>query len=152
MYSRRPVYPPLAGSRAPSRINVVALALAWEWSDGEKHFQRALGLGENAGTYRQYALFLAAVGRFDEAWNYLQEAHQIDPFSYRQKVVRAKLSHLSRDYDKGVKHVSEHMVYGPLPIESEIYRATMPISLDRRDEAKQLARSLACKAGALSLS
>jgi TolB-like protein len=125
-----------------------ALALAWEWSDAEKCFQRALGLGESAGTYRQYVLFLAALGRFDEAWNYLQEAHQIDPFSHRQKIVHTKLFHLSRDYEKGVKHVSEYIVYGPLPIESEIYGAMMLILLDRRDEAKQLARSLVCKAGA----
>jgi hypothetical protein len=125
-----------------------ALALAWKWNDAEKHFQRALGLGENAGTYRRYALFLAALGRFDEAWNYLQEAQKIDPFSYRQKVVYTKLFHVSRDYDKGAKHVSEHLIYGPLPIESEIYRAMMLISLDRRDEAKELAQSLVCKAGA----
>jgi len=125
-----------------------ALALAWKWDSAEKCFQQALGLGENAGTYRQYALFLAALGRFDEAWNYLQEAHQIDPFSYRQKVVYTKLLHLSRDYDKRVEHVSKHVVYGPLPIESEIYRAMILILFDRRDEAKQLARSLVSKAGA----
>jgi tetratricopeptide (TPR) repeat protein len=125
-----------------------ALALAWKWDDAEKCFQRALGLGESAGTYRQYALFLAALGRFDEAWNYLQEAQQIDPFSYRQKGVCTKLFHVSRDYDKGVKHISEQMAYGRLPIESETYRAMMLISLDRRDEAKQLARSLVSKAGA----
>jgi hypothetical protein len=124
------------------------LALAWEWNDAERHFQRALGLGENAGTYRQYAVFLAALGRLDEAWNYLQQADQIDPFSYRQKVVCTKLFHLSRVNDKGVKHVSERVVYGPLPIESDIYRAMMLISLDRRDEAKQLARSLMGKASA----
>ncbi len=125
-----------------------ALALAWKWDSAEECFQQALGLGVNAGSYRQYALFLAALGRFDEAWNYLQEAHQIDPFSYRQKVVYTRLLHLSRDYDKRVKRVSEQLVYGPLPIESEIYRAMMLISLDRRDEAKQLARSLVGKAGA----
>jgi tetratricopeptide (TPR) repeat protein len=68
-----------------------ALALAWKWDSAEKCFQQALGLGASAGSYRQYALFLTALGRFDEAWNYLQGAHQIDPFSYRQKVVNAKL-------------------------------------------------------------
>jgi len=137
----------------PQMISVVActacaLALAWKWNDAEKWFQRALGLGESAGTYRQYALFLAALGRFDEAWNYLQQARQIDPFSYRQKVVYTKLFHLSRDYERGVKDVSEDMAYGPLPIESEICRAIMLASLDRREEAKQLARSLMGKAGA----
>jgi TolB-like protein/Tfp pilus assembly protein PilF len=123
------------------------LALSWKWSDAEKNFQHALSLGENAGTYRQYALFLAALGRFEEAWDYLQKAQQIDPFSYRHKVVYAKLFHLSGRYENGVKHISEQSVYGPFPIESELYRAMMLISLDRRDEARQLAQSLLSKAG-----
>ena len=123
------------------------LALSWRWSDAEMNFQHALSLGENAGTYRQYALFLAALGRFEEAWDYLQKAQQIDPFSYRQKVVYAKLFHLSGRYENGVKHISEQSVYGRFPIESEVYRAMMLISLDRRDEAKNLAQSLLGKAG-----
>ena len=38
-------------------------------------------------------------------------------------------------------------MYGTFPIESELYRAMMLISLDRRDEAKELAQSLLGKAG-----
>ena len=124
------------------------LALSWKWGEAVKSFQRALGLGEHAGTYRQYALLLAALGRFDEASNYLQKAQQIDPFSYRQKVAYTKLFHLSRNYEKGVRHVTEQAVYGPLPIESEIYKAMMLISLDRRDEAKRIVQGFAYKAGA----
>jgi tetratricopeptide (TPR) repeat protein len=124
------------------------LALAWKWSDAEKSFQQALSLGENAGTYRQYALVLAALGRFDEAWGYVHKAQQIDPFAYRQKVVYARVLHLSRSYDEGVKHISENLLYGRMPIESEIYRAMMLISLDRREEANQLAQSLPRKSRA----
>jgi len=142
-----------AAELAPEMILVpasmgCALALSWEWSAAENNFQQALTLGQHRGTYRQYALFLAALGRFDEAWNYLQKAQQIDPFSYRQKVVYTKLLHLSRNYDQAAKNISEQLVYGPLPIESEIYQAMMLISLDRRDEAKHLAQSLQYKAGA----
>ncbi len=63
------------------------LTLEWTRRDAEKTFQWAVGLDEHAGTYRHYALFLASLGRFDEAWNYIQKAQQIDPFSYRQKTV-----------------------------------------------------------------
>jgi tetratricopeptide (TPR) repeat protein len=122
--------------------------LAWKWTEAEKSFQQALGLGEHAGTYRQYGLLLAALGRLDEAWNYLQKAQQIDPFSCRQKVFYTKFYPLCRNCEQGVNHVSQQLVYGPLPIESEIYRAMMLISLDRRDEARQMAQDFPCKAGA----
>jgi len=124
------------------------LALQWKWGDAEKSFQTALGLGEHAGAYRQYALVLAALGRFAEAWSYVHKAQRIDPFSYRQKTVYTKLVHLARDYDQGVKQISEQLVYGPLPLESDIYRAMMLISLERLDEAQQIAEGLPGRAGA----
>ena len=124
------------------------LALEWKWGDAEKSFHEALGLGEHAGTYRQYALVLAALGRFAEAWSYLHKAQRIDPFSNRQKAVYTKLLHLARDYDLGVKQISEQLVYGPSPLESDIYRAMMLISLERLDEAQQIAEDLPGRAGA----
>lgn len=124
------------------------LALEWNWREAESTFREAVGLGEHAGTYLQYALVLAALERFDEAWNYIQRAHQIDPFSYRQKIAYTKLFQLSRHYAQGLEHLSEQLVYGPLPVESELYQAMMLASLDRRDEALQLALSLRRKSGA----
>lgn len=132
---------------APACMGSV-LALEWNWRDAEKSFQQAVGLGEHAGTYRHYALFLGSLGRFDEAWDYIQKAQQIDPFSYRQKVVYTKLFHLSRNYEQGLKHISEQLMYGSLPIESELYQALMLAALDRRDEARQLTQGLPRKAGA----
>jgi TolB-like protein/tetratricopeptide (TPR) repeat protein len=124
------------------------LALSWNWREAEKSFQQALGLGEHAGTYRRYGLVLTALGRFDEAWEKLHRAQQIDPFSNRQKVAYARLCYLSRSYDKQATYMSEELVYGPSTIESDTYRALMLISLDRREEAQQLARSLLRTAGA----
>jgi tetratricopeptide (TPR) repeat protein len=122
-----------------------ALALQWNWSEAEKNFQQAIDLGEHADTLRQYALFLAALGRFDSSWNYLQKARRIDPFSLRQKAVYIKVCHLSREYNKGLETAPE---YGPLSLEHEIYRAFLLIQLNRLDEATQIARDLPRKAGA----
>ena len=124
------------------------LALSWNWRGAEKSFQQALGLGENAGTYRRYALVLAALGRFDEAWEKLHRAQQIDPFSNDHKVAYARLCYLSRSHDKQVTYLSEPLVSGPSTIESDTYRALMLISLDRGQEAQQLAQRLLRTAGA----
>jgi tetratricopeptide (TPR) repeat protein len=120
-----------------------ALALSWKWSEAEVSFNQALALGERAGTYRQYAMFLAARSRLREAWNYIQKAQQIDPFSYRQKVLYTRLLYMSRNYEDGLRYLSEHLLFGRSPDEAELYR----ISHNRCDEAKCLARELLDKAG-----
>jgi TolB-like protein/tetratricopeptide (TPR) repeat protein len=123
---------------APACVGYV-LALQWDWSGAEKSFQEAVNLGAHAGTYRQYALFLAALGRFDQGWAYFQRAQQIDPFSNGQKIAHAKFFHLSRRYEEAVQHFTKRSVYGPLPVESQLYLALMLIALNRRDDAMRLA-------------
>jgi len=124
-----------------------ALALSWKWREAEVSFNQALDLGEHAGTYRQYAMFLAARSRLREAWNYIQRAQQIDAFSYRQKVLYTRLLYLSRNYEDGLRYLSEQLLYGRLPNEAELYRAMMLISHNRCDEATRLAQELLDKAG-----
>jgi TolB-like protein/tetratricopeptide (TPR) repeat protein len=123
-----------------------ALTLSWRWREAEMSFKQALALGEHAATYRQYALLLAAQGRLREAWNYIQKAQQIDPFSYRQKVLYTRLLYLSRNYEDGLRYVSEQLLYGRLPNEAELYRAMMLFSHNRRDEATRVAQELLDKA------
>jgi len=124
-----------------------ALTLSWQWREAEVGFKQALGLGEHAGTYRQYAILLAALGRLREAWNYIQKAQQIDPFLYRQQVLYTRLLYLSRNYENGFRYMSEQLLYGRLPNEAELYRAMMLISHNRRDEARRMAQELSDKAG-----
>jgi len=123
-----------------------ALALSWKWRVAEESFCQALDLGEHAGTYRQYAMFLAARSRLREAWSYIQKAQQIDPFSYRQKVLYTRLLYMSRNYEDGLRYLSEQLLYGRLPNEAELYRAMMLISHNRRDEARRVAEDLLDKA------
>jgi TolB-like protein/tetratricopeptide (TPR) repeat protein len=124
-----------------------ALALSWKWREAEVSFNQALDLGKHAGTHRQYAMFLAARNRLREAWNYIQRAQQIDPFSYRQKVLYTRLLYVSRNYEDGLRYLSEQLLYGRLPNEAELYRAMMLVSHNRCDEARRLAQELLDKAG-----
>jgi TolB-like protein/tetratricopeptide (TPR) repeat protein len=123
-----------------------ALTLSWRWREAEASLNHALVLGEHAATYRQYAMFLAARGRLREAWNYIQKAQQIDPFAYRQKVLYTRLLYMSRNYEDGLRYLSEQLLYGRLPNEAELYRAMMLISHNRCDEAKRMAQELLDKA------
>lgn len=118
-----------------------ALALDWNWAEAESEFERALTLGSHQGTYRQYSTFLSALGRFDEAWSYLQISQQLDPFSYRQKVSYARFLYVSRLYEDAVEHFARPS-YGPLPLEVSALQALTEVQLGRHAEALKSAQTL----------
>jgi TolB-like protein/Tfp pilus assembly protein PilF len=119
-----------------------ALAMEWKWQEAEDRFERALRLGSHHGAYRQFAAFLSALGRFDEAWTHLQIAQQIDPFSYRQKSSYARFLFCSRRYDEAIEHFSRPLMYGPLPPEVLVYHALVQVQLGQGEEAKKIAQTM----------
>ena len=125
-----------------------ALAMEWKWTDAESYFRQALQLGSHHAAYRQYAAFLSALGRFDEAWNYLRIAQQIDPFSFRQKASYARFFYHSRRYEEAEEHFANPLMYGPLPLEVLAYRGLIQIQLGHHAEAKQMGRTIQRSAGA----
>jgi TolB-like protein/Tfp pilus assembly protein PilF len=127
-----------------------ALAMEWNWKEAETNFRRALALGSHHGTYRQFSAFLAALGRFDEAWTFLQIAQQIDPFSYRQKASYARFFFWSRRYEEAAEHFSKPLMYGPLPPEVLVYQALVQVQLGHGEEAKKTAQTMQRSAGGQS--
>jgi tetratricopeptide (TPR) repeat protein len=115
-----------------------AQALQWDWNAAEKTFLHGLSLGRHVSASRRYALFLAALGRHDEAAHHLETAEHIDPFSNRQKVARAKLLHITRQFQEGLRLLSAPLIYGPLPVEARFLLALMAAHLGDNDRAKQL--------------
>jgi tetratricopeptide (TPR) repeat protein len=97
---------------------------------------------------RDYALFLTALNRFDEASEYLGAAQRIDPFSYRQKVARAKFFHLTRRYSEAIRLWSGQLIHGPLPLETRFFLALMFVGLGDTVHAKQLVEDMRPDAGA----
>jgi tetratricopeptide (TPR) repeat protein len=124
-----------------------AQALEWDWEGAEKSFLHSLRLGTQVSAARRYALFLSALGRYDEAAHYLETAQRIDPFSNRQKVSRFKLLHIARKYQDGLRQLSEPLIYGPLPIEARFLLALMAAHLGNHDQAKRLIEGIRPAAG-----
>src|SRR3984957_10536979 len=115
-----------------------AQALAWEWEDAEKSFLHGESLGLHTNASRRYALFLTALGRFDEASHRLEIVQSIDPFTNRQKVSRMRFLHITRRFEEGLRQLSEPLIYGPLPVEARFLQALMAAHVGKRDQAKQL--------------
>ncbi|MDX6460053.1 MAG: hypothetical protein QOE55_3750, partial [Acidobacteriaceae bacterium] len=125
-----------------------AQVLEWDWENAEKSFLRGQGLGFQVSASRRYALFLAALGRYDQASYHLEAAQRIDPFSNRQKVARLKFLHLTRRFEEGLGQLSEPLLYGPLPLEARFLLALMAVQVGKKDQAKQLIDTIRPASGA----
>ncbi len=124
------------------------LALEWNWQEAELSFKRAISLGTNTFSARQFVLFLCARQRFDEAWVYLQKSQQQDPFLHRQKIAYSQFLYLSRDFEKVGQYFAEAAAYGSQPLESRLYLALSQIKLGHIGSANDLAQTLRREAGA----
>lgn len=122
-------------------------ALEWDWQGAEAAFKRSFELGFHTSSARQHAMYLTAMGRFDEAWSHLQRAQQIDPFSYLQKVACAKFFYLSRRYEEAIEFFSEPVKFGPLALEVQLYLALIHLQIKQHDEARRLAQFVLRNAG-----
>jgi TolB-like protein len=124
-----------------------AQALEWDWENAEKSFVHGQALGSHAAASRRFAVFLAILGRDDEASFHLDNAQQIDPFSNRQKVARARFLHITRRFEEGLRQLSEPFLYGPLPVEARFLLALSSAHLGNKEQAKQLIESIRPGAG-----
>ena len=115
-----------------------AQALEWDWENAEKSFVHGQGLGSHVAAERRFAVFLAILGRDDEASYHLDAAQHVDPFSNRQKVARARFLHMTRRFEEGLRPLSEPLLYGPLPMEARFLLALMSAHLGNKEQAKQL--------------
>jgi serine/threonine protein kinase/Tfp pilus assembly protein PilF len=76
----------------------------WDLAAAGREFELALSLDPNYATAREwYALYLAQVGRFDEAIAQMQRAHELDPLSLIIDVNLARCYYFARRYDHAIE-------------------------------------------------
>jgi len=69
-------------AEAHTSLGFIKMAYDWDWTGGEREFQRAIELNPNSVTAHQlYGLALAVEGRFEESINELKRALELDPLS-----------------------------------------------------------------------
>ena len=131
-------------SRFPAAHACLGLVLALEndLAGAERHFEHSSALGSDGTGHREYALLLAALGRFEEARHHIQRAQAMDPFSARQKVARSRVLYLSRDFGGLVREHERLPIYGSKPLESESIAALAYLELGRLEQAKALAKRI----------
>lgn len=76
----------------------------WNWADSERGFKRALKL--NAGyamAHNWFAVTVVAQGRFNEAFDQIKRAQELDPLSLPINTNAGWLLHLARRYDEAIE-------------------------------------------------
>ena len=89
-------------------LAMVKFRFDWDWEGAEKEFKRAIELnhGYSAAHY-WYSVYLLVLERFDEAFQQVQIARQLSPFSPVMHFSLGLLLYASGQHEQAIKHLNE---------------------------------------------
>jgi TolB-like protein/DNA-binding winged helix-turn-helix (wHTH) protein/Tfp pilus assembly protein PilF len=86
----------------------------WDWSGGEREFQRAIELNPGSLTaHSLYALQLACVSRLDAAIVQVGRALEVDPFAPNVNVQLGLYRFMQRNYDQAIEQYGKTLELSP---------------------------------------
>ena len=97
----------------------LALALVyyradWNWENADREFKRAIEINNGYATgHHQYAMFLAALNRLDEALAEIRKAQELDPLSLIINTAVARILHFSRRFDEAIEQSRRTLELNP---------------------------------------
>ena len=101
-------------AEAHTPLGLIKFYFDWEWSAAQAEFRRALELNPSyALAHDWYAVYLAAVGRLDEALAEMKRAKELDPLSVRINSALAFHFFLSRQYDRAIEQSQKTLEMNP---------------------------------------
>jgi tetratricopeptide (TPR) repeat protein len=96
--------PTLGEARAS--LGFLTFIYDWDWSKAEFELRRAIELNPNYAQARQwYALYLAKMGRHEEAVAEAREAQRLDPVSLPMNLTTALVLCFARRYDQSIREI-----------------------------------------------
>jgi TolB-like protein/DNA-binding winged helix-turn-helix (wHTH) protein/Flp pilus assembly protein TadD len=88
-------------------LAVVHFYYDWNWSDSERELQRAIQLNPNYATAHHWSsIYLSAMGRFPEAIQEAERAHELDPLSLSITLSLATEYRDARRFDRSIELLS----------------------------------------------
>jgi DNA-binding winged helix-turn-helix (wHTH) protein/TolB-like protein/Flp pilus assembly protein TadD len=137
-------------AEAHAALAFVRFHYDWDWTGAEREFSRAISLNPNYATaHHWYGLFLAAMGRIDDASIELRRARELDPSSLIVATNIGWLEYLTHDFDAAIdeyqKVVERNADFAPV-----YYKLTWAMEQKGRLEeaSTSLARALDLSGGA----
>ena len=105
-------------AEAHASLAYIKLSYDWDFEDAEKEFKRALALNPGYATAHQwYALFLAAMGRTEQAIAEIKIAQNYDPLSVVINTTAALLYNFARQFDQAIEQCQKVLeIYPDFPL------------------------------------
>jgi DNA-binding winged helix-turn-helix (wHTH) protein/tetratricopeptide (TPR) repeat protein len=92
----------------------IAFHFDWNWSDAERHYQRAIELNANLATAHEgYSQYLTAMGRTERALSEIKLAEQLDPLSLVIKIHKGLVLHGAGEYEQAIVAYREALELEP---------------------------------------
>jgi TolB-like protein/DNA-binding winged helix-turn-helix (wHTH) protein/Flp pilus assembly protein TadD len=107
-----------------------------KWPDAEREFQRAIELNPSFATAHQWyaVLYLAPLGRLDEALVEIERAHELDPLSAIILTDRGFVHYLRREYSMAIQDFQKTLELDPTFVPAHFRLANAYEKLGRFDE------------------
>ena len=117
-------------------LGIVHWRYDWDWPAAEQAFRRALELNaSSAEAHHWYALFLATMGRHDEARGEMEIAHRLDPLSLLINVNTAWTAYFAGRYDDARRDIESAIRFWPGVSVPYYHRALLHERLGKLDRA-----------------
>lgn len=96
-------------AEAHASLSIIKLLYEFDWPGYETQYRRVIELNPNYATaHYEYAQYLAAMGRFEEASREAKRAQELDPVSVTFAEICAWMFYFARDYDRAIE--AQHKV------------------------------------------
>jgi TolB-like protein/DNA-binding winged helix-turn-helix (wHTH) protein/Flp pilus assembly protein TadD len=109
---------------AHAALGFTKLNFDWDWPGAEREFGRAIELNpNNANVRHDYASYLGAMSRFDEAIVEAKRAVSLDPLSLRMNLRLGWAYMIARRYDEAIDQYKKSLELDPNYFQARLYLA-----------------------------
>jgi TolB-like protein/DNA-binding winged helix-turn-helix (wHTH) protein/tetratricopeptide (TPR) repeat protein len=109
---------------AHAALGFTRLNFDWDWPGAEREFGRAIELDpNNADVRHDYASYLGAMSRFDEAIVEAKRAVSLDPLSLRMNLRLGWAYMIARSYDEAIDQYKKTLELDPNFFQARLYLA-----------------------------
>ena len=99
---------------AHNSLAAITVDYYWGWTEGGRHFERAIELNPNYElALRFYSFYLACMGRLEEALEFAERARHLDPVSPNAQMNVGVILYFARRYDEAIAAISETLELAP---------------------------------------
>ena len=123
-------------AEAYNSLAYLEFRLEWDWKRAESNFKRAIELQPSyAAAYEKYALYLALLGRYDEALPLMYRAYDLDPLSASVSTGIGRIYHFSHQFDKAIEQYNKTLELNPDYVEAVFALGLTYSHSERYDQA-----------------